>query len=100
MCATRSTTWPDAAFGTVIQGGVFLTNPLVAQSLNIVTLGANWYFNQNALKLTLDGGWAMNPVRFSQGLYGQSLSGCDWRASQTGKGTGAVVVRCQLQLLF
>ncbi len=112
------------SYGVVVQGGVFLTNaveliaryeglwvdsdndnptianPLVAQSLNIVTLGVNWYFHQNAVKLTLDGGWAMNPVRFNQGLYGQSLGGADWRASQTGKGVGETVVRCQLQLLF
>ena len=112
------------SYGTVVQGGVFLSNqleliaryeglwvvsdnqnptqanPLVAQSLNIVTLGANWYFNQNALKLTLDGGWAMNPVRFTQGLYGLGITGSSWRGSQTGKGTGEVVIRCQLQLLF
>jgi hypothetical protein len=112
------------SYGTVVQGGVFLSNqleliaryeglwvvsdnqnptqanPLVAQSLNIVTLGANWYFNQNALKLTLDGGWAMNPVRFTQGLYGLGITGSSWRGSQTGKGTGEAVIRCQLQLLF
>ena len=53
-----------------------------------------------ALKLTLDGGWAMNPVRFSQGLYGLGIVGSSWRASTTGKGTGEAVIRCQLQLLF
>ena len=112
------------SYGTVVQGGVFVTdaveliaryeglwvvsdnqnptqaNPLVSQSLNIVTLGANWYIHQNALKLTLDGGWAMNPVRFSQGLYGLGIMGSSWRASSTGKGTGEAVIRCQLQLLF
>lgn len=77
-----------------------IANPLVSQSLNIVTLGANWYFHQNAAKLTLDGGWAMNPVRFGQGLFGQSVGGADWRASSTGNGVGEVVIRCQLQLLF
>ena len=51
-------------------------------------------------KVTLDGGWAFTPVRFSNGLFGQSIAAGDWRASQTGQGTGEFVIRLQAQVLF
>ncbi|MFO0961665.1 MAG: porin [Phycisphaerales bacterium] len=112
------------SYGVVVQGGYFLTdalelvaryeglwvvsdntntaqaNALIDQSLNILTIGANYYFAKNAVKLTLDAGYAFNPVRFSNGLFGESISGADWRASQTGNGSGEVVIRAQMQLLF
>ena len=96
------------SYGVVVQGGFFVTNELelaaryeglwvasgnrtfgavtgslLDQTLNIVTLGANWYLDQNDLKISLDGGWAFEPVLFSNGLYGDNVSGTDWRASQT-----------------
>jgi len=42
----------------------------------------------------------MSPVRFTQGLFGESINGADWRASPSGEGAGEVVVRAQLQVLF
>jgi hypothetical protein len=113
------------SFGAVVQGGVFVTdaleliaryegiwvisdfdpasyqaNPFNAQTLNILTVGANWYLQKNRLKVTLDAGYAFNPLLFSSGLYGENTSGANWRPSQTGEGTGEVVVRAQMQLLF
>jgi hypothetical protein len=113
------------SYGAVVQGGVFVTNqleliaryeglwvvsgasafgsvsaPLLDQGLNIVSVGANWYFDKNAVKFTLDGGYAFDPVLFSNGLYGDNVSGTDWRATQTGQGSGEWVLRAQMQLLF
>jgi hypothetical protein len=113
------------SYGMVVQGGLFVTEEveligryeglwvvsgnssfgsvagaLLTQNLNIVTLGANWYIDKNDLKLTVDGGWAFEPVLFSNGLYGDSISGTNWRASQTGAGAGELVLRAQLQILF
>lgn len=114
------------SLGAVVQGGVFVTdaveliaryeglwvssdrtfaslgavNALNAQTLNIVTVGANWYFKKNSIKLTTDVGYAFDPVLFSNGLYGESIAGADWRPTQTGDGTGEVVFRAQMQLLF
>jgi hypothetical protein len=50
--------------------------------------------------VTLDAGYALKPLLFSSGLYGENTSGANWRPSQTGEGTGEVVVRAQMQLLF
>ena len=81
-------------------GGAFVPNALVQQRINAVTLGSCWYFSKNSAKFAVDGGWAMSSVNFTQGLYGESINGADWRSSQTGEGAGQVVVRAQLQLLF
>ena len=81
-------------------GGAFVPNALVQQRINAVTLGTCWYFSKNSAKFAVDGGWAMSSVNFTQGLYGESINGADWRSSQTGEGPGQVVVRAQLQLLF
>ena len=113
------------SLGAVVQGGVFLIpelelvarweglwvqsgfdpatyapSALNSQTMNIVTVGMNWYFNKNALKFALDGGYAFNPVLFQNGLFGENIGGADWRSSATGVGAGEVVVRGQLQLLF
>ena len=75
-------------------------NALNRQTLGLISLGANYYFAKNALKVTLDGGWALTPVGFTFGLFGQSIGAGDWRASQTGEGSGEFVIRLQTQLLF
>ena len=76
------------------------TNALVRQRINALTLGTCFYFAKNAAKFAVDGGWAMDPVNFTNGLFGESILGADWRSSSTGEGAGEVVVRAQLQLLF
>ncbi|MBU3682638.1 MAG: hypothetical protein FGM39_01190 [Phycisphaerales bacterium] len=81
-------------------GGKFVANALVAQTMNAATVGISWYFAKNAAKFALDGGVAFNPVKFDRGLYGESITGADWRASETGEGAGEVVVRAQMQVLF
>lgn len=78
----------------------FVPNALNQQTLGVVSLGVNQYFRKNALKVTLDGGWALTPVKYTFGLYGQSIGAGDWRASQTGEGAGEFVIRVQAQLLF
>jgi hypothetical protein len=112
-----------------VQGGVFLTkelelaaryegiwvtngirnattpNALNNQTLNIVTVGGTLYFNRNQLKLTTDVGYAFNAVQFSSGLFGEGISGADWRptlnaATAGGGGSGEIVFRSQMQLLF
>ena len=112
------------SYGAVVQGGVFVTDALELiaryeflrvvsdqqvssvnsalsnQTLNIVTLGFNYYFNKNSLKFTLDGGWAFDAVQFSNGLYGEPIAGANWRSTSTGQGVGEVVIRAQMQLLF
>jgi hypothetical protein len=115
------------SLGAVVQGGVFLAeelelvarweglwvssdfpeadyrpNALNSQTVNIVTLGANWYFNKNQLKFQIDGGYAFNPVLFQNGLFGENIAGANYRPSANGPdvGAGQVVIRGQLQLLF
>lgn len=80
--------------------GTFNPGALDQQTLGVITLGVNQYFNKNGAKVTLDGGWAFTPVRFNNGLFGQSIAAGDWRASQTGQGTGEFVIRLQAQVLF
>jgi hypothetical protein len=81
-------------------GGSYQANPFNAQTLNILTVGANWYLEKNRLKITLDGGYAFNPLLFANGLFGEGTAGANWRPSQTGEGTGEFVLRAQMQLLF
>lgn len=91
--------WVDSGLSG-FSGGTFTANALNQQTLGVITLGVNRYFQKNALKVTLDGGWALTPVRFNFGLFGQSIGAGDWRASQTGEGAGEFVIRAQAQLLF
>jgi hypothetical protein len=111
--------------GVVVQGGVFVSNelelvaryeglwvasdfsqatysanPYNQQTLNILTVGANWYFNKNQFKVSFDAGYGFNPVLFNTGLFGEAIGGANWRPSQTGEGAGEVVLRAQTQLLF
>jgi phosphate-selective porin OprO and OprP len=117
------------SFGATVQGGVFITkelelaaryeglwvvdgvqnattpNALNTQVLNIVTVGANWYISRNQVKLSVDAGYAFNAVKFSTGLFGEGISGTDYRptlnaATAAGGGEGEVVFRSQVQLLF
>ncbi|MFO0782897.1 MAG: porin [Phycisphaerales bacterium] len=117
------------SYGVVVQGGVFLVptfettlryeglwvtngvsnattpNALNNQTLNIVTAGFNWYISKNTLKFSMDGGYAFNTVRFSSGLFGEGISGAEWRptlnaATAQNGAPGEVVIRTQLQLLF
>lgn len=118
-----------SSFGATVSGGVFLTkeleivaryegiwvtngivnattpNALNNQTLNVVTVGSNYYFSRNQCKFSFDVGYAFNAVAFSTGLFGEGLTGLDWRptlnaATASGGGGGEVVVRSQLQLLF
>lgn len=123
---TATLTSDPSSFGTVLQGGFFLTpnlelvaryeglwvtdgvsgaasaNALNNQTLNIVTVGGNWYFAKNSVKFSADVGYAFNAVGFSNGLFGESIAGADWRSTVSAAGTGnhELVIRAQMQLLF
>lgn len=116
------------SLGVVVQGGVFVTDSveliakyeglwvdsglspatgpgyaasaLNSQTMGIVSVGVNQYFQKNAIKITVDAGWALTPVRFNAGLFGQAVAAGDWRASETGDGAGEFVIRAQTQILF
>ena len=92
--------WEGLWVSSDFQQASYLPNALNSQTLNILTVGMNWYFNKNQLKFSLDGGYAFNPVLFQNGLFGENIAGADYRASATGEGAGQVVIRGQLQLLF
>ncbi|MBL9140377.1 MAG: hypothetical protein JNK53_00800, partial [Phycisphaerae bacterium] len=123
---TTTLTSDPSSFGAVLQGGFFVTpnleliaryeglwvtdgisgatsaNALNNQTLNVLTVGGNWYFAKNSVKFTADVGYAFNAVSFNNGLYGESISGADWRPTVSAAGTGnnEFVLRAQMQLLF
>jgi len=66
---------------------------------NIGTIGLNWYIKGRNVKFTSDFGVSWNPQVFQQGLYGDNISGADYR-NEGSDGGGQIVVRSQLQLLF
>ena len=51
-------------------------------------------------RYAVDGGWAVDPVGYNFGLYGQSIAAGDWRPSQSGSGAGEFVIRCQMQVAW
>ncbi len=73
----------------------FATNAFVN---NIGTVGANWYFSKN-VKFTTDFGVSWNPVTFQTGLFGQNISGADYR-TEGANGGGQLVFRTQMQVTF
>jgi len=93
---------------TVLQGGYFLTDrveligryewsdPDVAgeADLSVLTAGVNYFFHRHDLKLTLDVGYAFNPVAAT--FASEPLG---WREDEPGQ-DGQVLVRSQIQLLF
>ena len=94
-------------FGFVVHGGHFVTekleivaryeyadlDPLVPpDTINILTVGANWYFHRNRLKLSGDFGYAFDAVPVTQQYT-------DYRRDVP-FASGQIVVRIQLQLLF
>ncbi len=94
-------------FGFVVHGGYFVTeklevvlryeyadlDPLVPpDTVNIVTVGANYYFQRNRIKLSGDFGYAFDAVPVTQKYT-------DYRRDTT-FAEGQIVFRIQLQILF
>lgn len=97
-------------YGAVVQGGVFVTDDLellaryewgdlddsgpLGEDLSILSAGFSRFFARHALKFTLDGGYAFNPVDrpWTGTLRGilPDVAGDD----------GQIFVRAQFQLLF
>jgi len=81
----------------------FGSNPYAAQMNQIVTAGVNWFpagVKNKAIKVTGDLAYSFNPVLFVNGIYGQSITGADYRYDGGQPGGGQWVGRLQLQLLF
>jgi hypothetical protein len=66
---------------------------------NIGTVGGNWYLAGRALKFTTDVGVSWNPLIFQTGLFGDNISGANYR-QEGSTGGGQIVVRSQIQLIF
>jgi len=78
-------------------------NPYAAQMNSIVTAGANWYpagVKNKGIKITGDVAYSFQPVLFTNGIYGQSITGADYRYDGGQAGGGQWVGRLQLQLFF
>lgn len=109
------------SWGVVAQGGFLITDDielfarysfgeipnavseggLPSDDLNVMTLGGNWFINPN-MKLTMDWGYAFNPVT-DGGIPPTSAdyttSGTGWRAD-VGDEDGQWLLRAQMQLVF
>ena len=94
-------------FGAVVQAGVFVTDEWelfgryeagdtdgVGEELSLLTVGANRFFSEHALKWTMDVGYGFNPV---DDFWSSTRRG--WLDDDTGE-SGQIVVRMQMQLLF
>ena len=66
---------------------------------SIGTVGGNWYIHGRALKFTTDVGVSWHPLTFQTGLFGDNISGANYRQEGVGGG-GQIVIRSQLQLIF
>ena len=88
-CTATNSAVPNIVFDTASEAFVN----------NIGTVGANWYIHGPQLKFTTDVGVSWNPLIFQTGLFGDNISGANYRQEGAGGG-GQVVVRSQLQLLF
>lgn len=94
------------AYGLVVQGGYMLIpdtlepfvrwewiDPDVRHSMNLVTVGANYYLKKHAAKFTADLVWALNS------LDSASSSGLGLLPDTSGE-TDQMAIRAQFQLLF
>ncbi|MBM4101174.1 MAG: hypothetical protein FJ256_02785 [Phycisphaerae bacterium] len=113
------------SFGTVIQGGYFVTkdveltarweylnvsggtdttysNPSAsnAQNFSIYTAGLNWYVGGEWVKINMDAGLTVGGIMFSNGIYNQSVNSGDFRADTQAGASGQFVARVQLVLMF
>ncbi len=90
-------TSPVAASGS---GLPFTASSINSQHFSVYTIGANYYIHKQKVKLTADVGYAAGGILFSNGVYGQNITGTDYRTDETSNSTGQVVARVQLQLVF
>ena len=93
--------WMETELTTVNQSGANIVFNTASDAFvnNIGTTGVNWYISGRALKFTTDVGVSWNPLTFQTGLFGDNISGANYRQEGVGGG-GQVVVRSQLQLIF
>ena len=94
-------------FGAVVQGGIFVTEGWelfgryeygdtdgLGEELSVLTVGANRFFSEHALKWTMDVGYGFNPV---DDFWSSRRAG--WLTDDPGE-SGQIVVRLQMQVLF
>lgn len=77
---------------------------LHTNDLNLVTVGANYYFRKHAARISVDAVWALNNINSANtldfaGPSGTGLSGLGLLADAPNR-ENQVVVRAQIQLLF
>jgi phosphate-selective porin OprO/OprP len=120
--ATDGNTTPGSLdnFAALVQAGYFvipdkfepfiryewigIDKAVATDNLNIVTVGANYYFKKHNAKLTLDAVWALDPVTNGNtlgfvGSSGTGLSGVGLLGDAAGQ-ENQVAIRAQVQLLF
>jgi len=94
-------------FGVVVQGGIFVTEGWelfgryeygdtggLGEELSLLTVGANRFFSEHALKWTMDVGYGFNPV---EDFWSSRRAG--WLTDDAGQ-SGQIVVRLQMQVVF
>jgi len=94
-------------FGVVVQGGLFVTEGWelfgryeygdtggLGEELSLLTVGANRFFSEHALKWTMDVGYGFNPV---EDFWSSRRAG--WLTDDPDQ-AGQIVARLQMQLLF
>jgi len=109
------------SWGVVVQGGLLVTEDvelfaryslgeipngvsdggLPSDNLNVFTVGGNWFMNRN-IKLTMDWGYAFNPVTDGGNVptsADYTSSGTGWRPD-IGDDDGQWLLRAQMQLVF
>ena len=93
--------WLETAANSYNQADPNINVDTVSEAFvnNIGTVGGNWYIAGRALKFTTDVGVSWNPLIFQTGLFGDNISGANYRQEGVGGG-GQIVVRSQLQLIF
>ena len=68
-------------------------------TISLITVGSNWYFNRHRTKFTLDAVWALDPIPSSDDLGGISTGGLGLKKDAPGE-DNQVTVRAQGQVLF
>jgi hypothetical protein len=75
------------------------TNALAEDELNLLTIGANYYMNNHAAKVTLDVVYALDSIPAAADMNGADASGLGLLADD-GTEDDQMAVRLQFQLLF
>ena len=76
------------------------TGGSTVDDISILTVGANYYLNHHAAKLTLDVLYAFDPIPSIPGVIDASGGGPTGLLPDSGNEEDQIVVRAQMQLMF